>query len=69
MHIALRRGRSFTDADASARAPVAIVSAATARRFWPDAEAVGKRIRLSGQQEWHTVVGVVAERTRVRPAT
>jgi hypothetical protein len=57
----VRRGRTFTDADASGRAPVAIVSAATARRFWPDTDAVGKRLKLSSQQEWHTVVGVVAD--------
>ena len=61
MRIEVRRGRTFTDADASGRAPVAIVSAATARRFWPDTDAVGKRLKLSGQQEWHTVVGVVAD--------
>ena len=61
MGIEVRRGRSFTDADATGQAPVAIVSAATARRFWPDEDAVGKRIKLSGQQDWHTVVGVVAD--------
>ena len=61
MRIQVRRGRTFTDADASGRAPVAIVSAATARRFWPHTDAVGKRLKLSGQQEWHTVVGVVAD--------
>ncbi len=61
MGIEVRRGRSFTDADATGQARVAIVSAATARRFWPDEDAVGKRVKLSGQQDWHTVVGVVAD--------
>ena len=60
MHIAMRRGRPFTDADVSGNAPVAIVTEATARRFWPDQDVVGKRIRLVGQTEWHTIVGVVA---------
>ncbi len=44
-----------------AQARVAIVSAATARRFWPEQDAVGKRVKLSGQQDWHSVVGVVAD--------
>jgi putative ABC transport system permease protein len=61
MNVTLQRGRPFNDADLSGMPPVAIVSAATARRFWPDEEAVGKRIKLAGQQEWHTIVGVVAD--------
>jgi predicted permease len=61
MGIEVRRGRSFTEADASGQARVAIVSAATARRFWPDDDAIGKLVKLSGQQDWHAVVGVVAD--------
>jgi predicted permease len=60
MNIAMRRGRPFNDGDASGNSPVAIVTEATARRFWPDEDVVGKRIRLVGQTEWHTIVGVVA---------
>ena len=60
MNIAMRRGRPFNDADASGKSPVAIVTEATARRFWPDEDVVGKRIKLVGQAEWHTIVGVVA---------
>jgi putative ABC transport system permease protein len=61
MNIAMRRGRPFSDADGTGNAPVAIVTTATARRFWPDEDAVGKRIRLVGQGDWRTVVGVVAD--------
>jgi putative ABC transport system permease protein len=61
MGIAVRQGRAFTDADAAGAAPVAIVTAATAQRFWPGQEAVGKRLKLVGQDTWHTVVGVVSD--------
>ncbi len=61
MDIALRRGRPFAEADGSGNPPVAIVTAATARRFWPDKDPVGRQIRLAGQEEWHTIVGVVGD--------
>ncbi len=53
-------GRSFTASDENG-SPVAIVTAATAKRFWPNKMAVGKHIRLSGEKEWHTVVGVIPD--------
>jgi predicted permease len=60
MDISLQAGRLFTNADLSGPA-VVIVPAATARRFWPDASAVGKQVRFVGEQDWRTVVGVVAD--------
>jgi putative ABC transport system permease protein len=58
--IHLVSGRTFTDSDVSG-APVAIISAATARRFWPGENAVGKHIRLLDDTSWRTVVGVVGD--------
>jgi putative ABC transport system permease protein len=60
MSIALVSGRAFTDADLSGP-PVAMLSRATARRFWTDGTAIGKRIRFVGEQHWHTIVGVVGD--------
>jgi len=61
MNIPIVSGRSFTSADESGDAPVAIITAATARRFWPGQSAIGSHVRLSGAEEWVTVVGVVAD--------
>jgi macrolide transport system ATP-binding/permease protein len=44
--IGVVRGRTFIATDAEAALPVAIVSEATARRFWPGEDAVGKRLAI-----------------------
>jgi putative ABC transport system permease protein len=61
MRIRLLRGRAFSESDSSGNPPVAILSASTARRFWPNQDAVGQHIRLSNTNDWLTVVGVVAD--------
>lgn len=63
--IAITAGRTFTEAEITAGAPVAIVSQATARRLWPGEPALGKRFRIQDDtpQPWREVVGV-AEDTR-----
>ena len=45
--IGLKSGRGFTEAEARAGAPVAIVSQATARMFWPGEEPIGKTLRAA----------------------
>ena len=62
MQIALIRGRAFTAADREHAPLVAIVNDAMARRYWPGADPVGRRIRVGGpetQSPWLTVVGVI----------
>jgi predicted permease len=61
MDIPLLAGRGFTDSDLSGNAAVAIVSAATARRFWPGQDAIGRHFQPTGQKEWFTIVGVVPD--------
>src|SRR5688572_30096725 len=62
MGIRVLHGRDFLESDRERAHAVAIVSETVARRIWPDADAVGKRISMSdqpGPNDWLTVVGVV----------
>ncbi|HKG92908.1 MAG TPA: FtsX-like permease family protein, partial [Gemmatimonadaceae bacterium] len=62
MSIPLRAGRDFTAADVPEAPRAVVVSEAFARRVWPDAPAVGRRLRSLGPQPTpYTVVGVVGE--------
>lgn len=60
MGIPMLSGRTFTDSDVSGE-PVAIVTAETAKRFWPNQNAVGKHIHLLDDEGWRTIVGVSAD--------
>ena len=60
MGIPIVSGRTFTDADVSGES-VAIITAETARRFWPNQNAVGKHIHLLDDKSWRTIVGVTAD--------
>jgi predicted permease len=58
--IRLLEGRVFGYTDDADRPPVIIINEATAKRFWPNQSAVGKRIGRPGQDPgWMEVVGVV----------
>jgi putative ABC transport system permease protein len=61
MRIPLLRGREFAESDTSGNSRVAILSAETARRFFPSEDAVGRHVRLLGQKEWCAIIGVAAE--------
>ncbi len=53
----LARGRAFTAQEVAANAPVVVISEATARRFWPNEDAIGKQIGIgaaANQQEANT---------------
>ena len=61
MRIPLLAGRRFTEADGAQSAKVALVSAATARQFWPNENPIGKYIRVVWEGERRIVVGVVGD--------
>jgi predicted permease len=55
----LVRGRAFVAADTATSPLVAVINEATAERYWPNRDPVGKRFRLdSGDGPWVQVVGV-----------
>jgi putative ABC transport system permease protein len=68
LRIPLLAGRSFTDQDDEHRPRVAIVSQEMARRFWPGADPLGKRIRRLNKP-WLTVVGVAGDVQETIPGT
>ena len=61
MGIPIVSGRAFARTDTADAQRVAIVSERTAARYWPGAEPIGERVRISPRFEWATVVGVAAD--------
>jgi predicted permease len=65
MQIPLVAGRTFTDADQTPTSTAVIVSENIPKRFWPNQNPIGKRIKPNGQLQpqnpWLEIVGVVAE--------
>lgn len=64
MGIPLISGRYFTADDKAGAPPVVIVDKTLATRFWPNGDAIGKRLRIGTvqmQTPWATIVGIVAD--------
>ena len=59
MQIPLVQGRYFTEFDKKGSQETAIVSDATAQRFWPNQDPIGKRLKRGNSESWLTVVGVI----------
>ncbi len=63
MRVNPRQGRTFTESDGIAGAPVVMVNESFVRRFWSGENALGKHLRLikDRAQPWLTVIGVVPD--------
>jgi len=65
MGIPLLEGRFFTEADGKGAPWVLIINRAMAERYWPQEDAIGKRISFEDtpkkDSDWMTVVGVVGD--------
>jgi putative ABC transport system permease protein len=62
MRIPVLKGRAFTDQDRENTPRAMIVNEALARRYWPDGDAIGKRLGFeddAAKQYWWEIVGVV----------
>jgi putative ABC transport system permease protein len=57
----IREGRGFLPTDLETAPPVAVVNETMARRYWPGASPLGKRVRFTDQDIWRQVVGVVGD--------
>jgi putative ABC transport system permease protein len=57
--IAVREGRVLTDADGGAAGAV-VISETAARRFWPEGDAIGRRLKI-GRSDWLTIVGIAGD--------
>ena len=68
LRIPLHRGRLFTDADTPTSQPVAVVNESLARRFFPDGDALGKKVTFGdptdSRTQWTTIVGIVGDTRR-----
>jgi putative ABC transport system permease protein len=62
LKVPLREGRVFEEGDFTPQAEVLIVNRAFVRRYCPNEDVVGKRIRLGGMNApWKTIVGAVGD--------
>jgi predicted permease len=58
MGIPLLFGRDVSAADDTTGVPVAVIDESIAKRYWRGTDAIGKRIRVTGDTTWLTIVGV-----------
>jgi predicted permease len=62
MSIGLASGRAFTDADKELGRDVAIVSESTAKKFWPDQDAIGRTFSMASEKDRKLqVVGIARD--------
>ncbi|HEY6970761.1 MAG TPA: ABC transporter permease [Candidatus Angelobacter sp.] len=61
LRIPLRSGRFLSYQDGPDAPPVAVITEAMARRYWPGSDPIGHRIRLRSSEPWRTVVGVAGD--------
>jgi predicted permease len=50
LSIPIVRGRNFTPSEADGQAPVVVISEATARRFWPGEDPLGKHLKIGSEK-------------------
>jgi predicted permease len=59
--IPIVRGRTFTTSEREDTAPAVIVTEATARRYWPGQDPIGRTVLMEGQETAAEVVGVAKD--------
>jgi len=59
--IPLERGRDFTPDDDEDAPDVVVVNKTMADRFWKGEDAIGKRFKFFGDEEYRTIVGIARD--------
>jgi macrolide transport system ATP-binding/permease protein len=60
LSIPVRQGREYTDSDTATSPNVIVINEAMAKRYWPEGNALGGRIRMAGNN-MAEVIGIVAD--------
>ncbi len=61
MQIPILAGRGFTEADSSSTRHVAVVNEALVRRFFANANPIGRAFRTSDKGSWTQIIGICAD--------
>jgi len=66
VRIPIVKGRAFSGADGEDAPRVAVISEALARRYFPNEDPLGRRVKVGAAESapWHTVVGVAGDVSR-----
>jgi putative ABC transport system permease protein len=66
VRIPIVKGRAFSGADAEDAPRVAVISEALARRYFPNEDPLGRRVKVGAAESapWHTIVGVAGDVSR-----
>jgi putative ABC transport system permease protein len=67
MRIPLRRGRYLNDGDRDGAERVVVINESAAKKYWPDEDAIGKRVKINSQDL--VVVGIVGDIRHLGPET
>jgi predicted permease len=59
LKVPLLAGRYFNDGDRQSGQAVAIIDVDMARRYWPNENPMGRRLRHNSSDPWATIVGIV----------
>jgi predicted permease len=56
--VVIEKGRPFTEIDRPTSVPVVIINEKLAQDYWPGEDALGKRVKVPGEQQMREIVGV-----------
>jgi predicted permease len=69
LKIPILSGRDVATTDDTTSVTVALIDETLAKRYWTGAAALGKRIRVTGDTSWATIIGIVGHTRDNDPAS